>query len=188
MRWCEEFLAASSSAQRSVWGPWRDRNPPARRRSEEESTVTSRPVWRTACSDREKRRQSPNSDHTATAISPPMPYWASTNAVHAGCLVPKRCSSRLSGWAPVSLARGESSGPAPSHRAARRRVWQPVGRWRGACKHRDSRPWRCASRALLLVAPDQHDEWPRDFPGCYPTLLPRLRAVALGKLAVEQFS
>ena len=39
-----------------------------------------------------------------------------------------------------------------------------------------------------LWHPTSMTKWPRDFPGCYPTLLPRLRAVALGKLAVEQFS
>ena len=67
----DAFIAASNSAQRSVGGPCRVRWPWARWRSEA-STETSRPLWRTTCSERAKRRQSPSYD-TATAINPPMP-------------------------------------------------------------------------------------------------------------------
>jgi hypothetical protein len=39
-----------------------------------------------------------------------------------------------------------------------------------------------------LWHPTSMTKWPRDFPGSFPTLLPSLRAVALGELAVERFS
>jgi len=46
-----------------------------------------------------------------------------------------------------------------------------------------------ARRVLCyLWHPTSMTRWPRDFPGSYPALLPSLRAVALGELAVERFS
>jgi uracil-DNA glycosylase len=46
-----------------------------------------------------------------------------------------------------------------------------------------------ARRVLCyLWHPTSMTKWPRDFPSSYPTLLPTLRAVALGELAVDRFS
>jgi hypothetical protein len=46
-----------------------------------------------------------------------------------------------------------------------------------------------ARRVLCyLWHPTSMTKWPRDFPGSYPTLLPTLRAIALGELAVERLS
>jgi hypothetical protein len=67
MRW-----AASNNAQRRTCGPWRDRWPGLRLRSEL-CTVTSRPVWRTTASPLPKRRASPNSARMVGAISIPIP-------------------------------------------------------------------------------------------------------------------
>ena len=49
----------------------------------EESTVTSRPVWRTAWRDAVKRRVSPIMAQIAVLVIGPTPYWT-CNAVQPG--------------------------------------------------------------------------------------------------------
>ena len=93
-------------------------NPPARRRSDW-STVTSRPLWRTTCSERAKRWQSPSSDHIATANSPPIPYW----------LLDQRPTARLTATEAlqVGLQRSRLDGDGVDH-PIRRQHPLPAGR------------------------------------------------------------
>ena len=53
------------------------------------STVTSSPLWRTTCSEREKRRQSPSSDQSTTASSPPIPVLGVGQGSTGGLALPE---------------------------------------------------------------------------------------------------
>ena len=65
----------------------------------------SSPVCRTALREAEKRRVSPSSAHSATAVIGPTPYWA--------------CSARQPGWRRANAAICWRSGASSASRASR---------------------------------------------------------------------